>query len=382
MPSDTPKPDSGKEMIEVHVAQLQARKGELERLLASPEVLADPGGLAHLRAQRLSQEYRLLTDVVRLYDQLRQAEKAIADTREVLEHARELELAEMARTELSALERQYRELEAGLLRELAPKDPDSDKNCIIEIRAAAGGEESGLFAGDLFRMYTHYVERMGWKLEVLSSHPSELGGFREMIAGVEGDGPYRFLRFESGVHRVQRVPRTEASGRIHTSTVTVAVMPEVEATDVKVDSRELRIEVFRAGGHGGQLVNKIESAVRITHIPTGIQASCQDDRSQTRNKAKAMKILLARIKEARDAAETARITERRRTQVGTGERSEKIRTYNFPQNRVTDHRIGLTLHNLLGILNGDLAPFHQALMDKELKNWLTANGEAGERSDG
>jgi peptide chain release factor 1 len=351
--------------IEPRAMQLRVRRAELEKLLAMPDVLGDA-----LRAQRLSKEYRDLVSVIGLYDQLHLAEQEISNTREVLEHAQEPELAEMARTELAQLERGYQELEHNLLQQLLPRDPDSDKNCIIEIRAAAGGEESALFAADLYRMYSRYVDKMGWKAEVLASRPSELDGFRELIISVAGDSPYRLFRFESGVHRVQRVPRTEASGRIHTSTVTVAVLPEVAEAEFKIDPAELKIEVFRAGGHGGQLVNKVESAVRITHVPTGIQASCQDDRSQARNKAKAMKILLARIRDRRHAEENAKVTERRRSMVGTGERSEKIRTYNFPQSRVSDHRTGLTLHSLEAILNGDLAPFHQAMLDKEVDGWL------------
>jgi peptide chain release factor 1 len=300
----------------------------------------------------------------------------MGETREMMSHSAEPELAELARNELAVLERQHQQLQHDLLQQLMPRDPDWDKDCILEIRAAAGGEESALFAGVLYRMYSRYCDRIGWKFDTLDSRPSELDGFREVIVSIEGESPYRIMRLESGVHRVQRVPRTEASGRIHTSTVTVAVLPEFEETEVKIDPSELKIEVFRAGGHGGQLVNKIESAVRITHIPTGTQASCQDDRSQTRNKAKAMKILLARIQDARSAQDRAKITERRRNQVGTGERSEKIRTYNYPQSRVTDHRIGLTLHTIEDILDGDISPIHQALLDAELEKWLSAgNGQ-------
>ena len=364
-------------VVESHTAQLRARKIELEGLLADPSVLGNP-----TRSQQLSREYRSVTAALNSYDQLRQTERQITDTREILKQAQEPELAEMARTELADLEREHEKLQHSLLQQLVPRDPDWDKDCIFEIRAAAGGEESAIFAGELYRMYTHYVEDMGWKLDLLSSRPSDLDGYKEIIFSVEGDSPYRLLRFESGVHRVQRVPRTEASGRIHTSTVTVAVMPEVEETEFKLDPSELKIEVFRAGGHGGQLVNKVESAVRITHIPTGIQASCQDDRSQTKNKAKAMKILLARVRDARQAVETEKLTERRRGMVGTGERSEKIRTYNFPQNRLTDHRIGLTIHSLETIINGDLGAVHQALLDREMENWLNAtSGENGAKAN-
>jgi peptide chain release factor 1 len=267
------------------------------------------------------------------------------------------------------------ELRRRLLRDIMPRNPDWQKSCIMEIRAAAGGEESALFAGDLFRMYTKYADQMRWKLEVLSSRPSDLDGYKEIVFSVEGESPYRFLRFESGVHRVQRVPRTEASGRIHTSTATVAVMPEVEEAEIKIDPSELKIEVFRAGGHGGQLVNKIESAVRITHVPTGIQASCQDDRSQTRNKAKAMKMLLARIRDQREGQEQAKLSAQRRNMVGTGERSEKIRTYNFPQGRVSDHRIELTLYTLEAVMEGKLGEFHQALLDRELEYWLKSSDD-------
>ena len=355
----------GTATVEPKITQLRARQQELERLLALPEVLSDVR-----RAQRLSREYREAVTVIKLYGDLLQAEKTMAETRELMERSPDPEMGELARTELAQLEPSHQQLQRNLLRQLMPRDPDWDKDCIMEIRAAAGGEESALFAGELYRMYGRYCDRTGWKFETLDSRPSDLDGFREVIVSVEGESPYRILRFESGVHRVQRVPRTEASGRIHTSTVTVAVLPEFEETEVKIDPSELKIEVFRAGGHGGQLVNKIESAVRITHVPTGIQASCQDDRSQSRNKAKAMKILLARVQDVRSAADQAKVAAHRRSMVGTGERSEKIRTYNFPQSRVTDHRIGLTLYTLEDVLNGNLTPVHQALLDAEMEKWL------------
>jgi peptide chain release factor 1 len=332
-------------------------------------VLADPQ-----RAQKLSKEYRDATSVVNLYDEMERAEKERADTHDLLSHG-DPELVRMAETELATLTARVDELRRRLLRDIMPRNPDWQKSCIMEIRAAAGGEESALFAGDLFRMYTKYADQMRWKLEVLSSRPSDLDGYKEIVFSVEGESPYRFLRFESGVHRVQRVPRTEASGRIHTSTATVAVMPEVEEAEIKIDPSELKIEVFRAGGHGGQLVNKIESAVRITHVPTGIQASCQDDRSQTRNKAKAMKMLLARIRDQREGQEQAKLSAQRRNMVGTGERSEKIRTYNFPQGRVSDHRIELTLYTLEAVMEGKLGEFHQALLDRELEYWLKSSDD-------
>ncbi|MEO0108426.1 MAG: peptide chain release factor 1 [candidate division WOR-3 bacterium] len=368
VPNCSPMPDGlvvSDTVLEAHVQQLRARRRELERLLSDPQILGDP---AH--SGRLNREYREAQAFIDRYDQLSSIVREIAHTQEIMDQAQEQELADLARQELEELRTNYQKLRRSLLEQLIPQEPDWSKNCILEIRAAAGGEESALFAGDLYRMYCRYAETLGWGLEVLSSRPSELGGLRELVAGVSGESPYRLLRFESGVHRVQRVPKTEASGRIHTSTVTVAVLPEAEATDIRIDPSELRVEVFRAGGHGGQLVNKVESAVRITHIPTGIQASCQDDRSQIRNKAKAMRILLARIRDARLAAENRKLVEKRRSMVGTGERSEKIRTYNYPQNRVTDHRIGLTLHSLDRIIEGDLAPIHQALLDQEIQEWL------------
>jgi peptide chain release factor 1 len=360
---------AGFQAIEGRVAARRTRRAELEVLLADPVVLADPQ-----HSQKLSKEYRDLVGIINLYDELQRATKESADTRELLSHG-DPELVRMAEAELEELDKRVDTLQRQLLRDIMPRNPDWERNCILEIRAAAGGEESALFAGDLFRMYSHYADQMGWKLDVLSSRPSDLDGYKEIVFSVEGESPYRFLRLESGVHRVQRVPRTEASGRIHTSTATVAVMPEVEETEIKIDPSELKIEVFRAGGHGGQLVNKIESAVRITHIPTGIQASCQDDRSQTRNKAQAMKILLARIRDRRESQEQAKITAQRRNMVGTGERSEKIRTYNFPQGRVSDHRIELTLYTLEAVMDGKLGEFHQALMDRELENWLKSNDE-------
>ena len=378
MKTDTAAPQRGKnaspspagfQAIEGRVAARRTRRAELEQMLADAVVLADPQ-----RSQKLSKEYRDLVGIINLYDELQRATKERADTHELLSHG-DPELVRMAEAELEELNKRVDALQRQLMRDIMPRNPDWERNCILEIRAAAGGEESALFAGDLFRMYTKYADQMGWKLEVLSSRPSDLDGYKEIVFSVEGESPYRFLRLESGVHRVQRVPRTEAAGRIHTSTATVAVMPEVEETEVKIDPSELKIEVFRAGGHGGQLVNKIESAVRITHIPTGLQASCQDDRSQTRNKAKAMKILLARIQDARESQEQAKLKAQRRNMVGTGERSEKIRTYNFPQGRVSDHRIELTLYTLEAVMDGKLGDFHQALMDRELENWLKSNDE-------
>ncbi len=245
--------------------------------------------------------------------------------------------------------------------------PDDEKNVILEIRAGTGGEEAALFAGDLFRMYSRYIERKGWKSEVLSSNPTSLGGLKEIIFGITGKNVYRHLKFEKGVHRVQRVPTTEASGRIHTSAVTVAVFPEREEVELKIDPRDLRIDTFRSSGKGGQHLNVTDSAVRITHLPTGLMVQCQDERSQIKNRAKAMKILRARLGEKIQQDREKELSAERRHQVGTGDRSEKIRTYNFPQDRVTDHRIGLTLHNLPSILDGELDPLIESLLGAEYK---------------
>jgi peptide chain release factor 1 len=275
------------------------------------------------------------------------------------------EMRELAQKELADLNQRLEKLGVALEGALRPRSPDWDKGCIVEIRAAAGGEEAALFAGSLFRMYSRYAETHGLKIEVIDSRPSELKGFKEVVFAVEGDEPYRRFRFESGVHRVQRVPETEASGRIHTSTVTVAVLPEPEEVDIKINPDDLRVDVYRAGGHGGQGVNKTESAVRITHIPTGLVAQCQDERSQQRNKAKAMKVLAARLFEARSLQGQSKTTATRRKQIGSGDRSEKIRTYNFPQNRLTDHRIGLSVHNLDSVIEGELDSLFTALEKAE-----------------
>jgi peptide chain release factor 1 len=298
-------------------------------------------------------------------DEYTRLEKESWEADELSRTADDAEMKELADKELAGLKQRLESLSAELELALRPRSPDWDKGCIVEIRAAAGGEESALFAGVLFRMYSRYAETNKLKLGVIDSRPSDLKGFREVIFEVEGEEPYRFFRFESGVHRVQRVPETEASGRIHTSTVTVAVLPEPEEIDIRINPDELRVDVFRAGGHGGQGVNKTESAVRITHIPTGLVAQCQDERSQQRNKAKAMKVLAARLLEARSQADQSRTTAARRKQVGTGERSEKIRTYNFSQNRVTDHRIGVSFHNLDAIIEGALGPLFEALEKAE-----------------
>ncbi len=336
------------------------RAAELEKQLGDPKVTSD---IPLLRS--LTREYRAATAAL---EQLREYEQLDKEAQEADEMARatdDAEMKELAQKELADLGQRLEKLSVALEAVLRPRSPDWDKGCIVEIRGAAGGEEAALFAGDLFRMYSRYAENHGLKIEVMDSRPSELKGFKEVVFAVEGDEPYRYFRFESGVHRVQRVPETEASGRIHTSTVTVAVLPEAEEVDISINPDELRVDVYRAGGHGGQGVNKTESAVRITHVPTGLVAQCQDERSQQRNKAKAMKVLAARLLEARRSADQSKTTAARRKQIGSGDRSEKIRTYNFPQNRLTDHRIGLSVHNLDSVIEGELDPLFLALEKAE-----------------
>ena len=347
------------------IEPLQQRSKELEKLLADAKVVQNPS-----EVQRLGKEYKDILTTLNKFSELKRISKEITEAGELASNATEPELKNLALNELELLEKRRNELQREILTTLLPSGPDWDKDCIVEIRAAAGGEESALFAQDLLRMYIKYAEGKNWTTEILTSHPSAKGGFKEVIFSVEGKKPFQNFRFESGVHRVQRVPITEASGRIHTSTVTVAILPEADEVDLVIDPKDLKIDVFRASGHGGQHVNVTDSAVRITHVPTGTTVSCQDERSQYKNKNKAMKILRARLLEAKKKAEVARTASQRRSQVGTGERSEKIRTYNFSQNRVTDHRINLTLYNLTEILDGRLDPILQALLEKEIETKL------------
>ena len=348
--------------------KVEERHAELNRLLADPDVTRDPRRLRDLARERaaLDQTMAALADYRRVEATVRDDEAALA--------AGDAELADLARAELPELKARLATLEAGLKKLLLPRDPDDDKNVIVEIRAGTGGDEASLFAADLYRMYSKYAERRGWKQEVLSSSPSGVGGFKEIIVQLSGDGVYRQMKFESGVHRVQRVPDTEASGRIHTSAATVAVLPEVEDVDVDVQEKDLRIDVYRAGGPGGQGVNTTDSAVRITHLPTGMVVTCQDERSQIKNRAKALKVLRARLYDARLQEQQAKYAAQRKSQVSTGDRSAKVRTYNFPQCRVTDHRINYTAHNLPAVIEGDLDALSEALLEADVAERLEALG--------
>ncbi len=328
--------------------ELEERYLEIESRMGDPEVLHD-----QQEYQRLAKEHADLSPVVSAYREHRAILAQLQDSRALVEDA-DPQIREMAKAEVEALEVRRAEKENLIRILLLPRDPNDDKNVLLEIRAGTGGDEAALFAADLFRMYARYAERHRLRLEIMSEHPTGIGGFKEIIALISGDRVYSRLKYESGTHRVQRVPDTETQGRIHTSAVTVAVLPEADDVDVQIDPAELRIDVYRSSGAGGQHVNKTESAVRITHIPTGIVVQCQDERSQHKNKAKAMKVLAARILDLKRQEQHESIAEERRGMVGTGDRSGRIRTYNFPQGRVTDHRIGLTLYRLESVMDGDL----------------------------
>ncbi|OGC39153.1 peptide chain release factor 1 [candidate division WOR-3 bacterium RBG_13_43_14] len=332
----------------VNRLEKEKRLKELSNLLANPDLIKNQREYASL-----SKEYKKLGQILMKYNEKDQLEKEIQDLFEMIRGS-DTEIKEMAESELTLLQKKLSNTELEIAVLSNPKLAEYDKNCIVEIRAGAGGDEASLFAADLFRMYSKYCERRGLRLEVLSSHPSEIGGFKEIIFAVEGSNAYRHFHFEKGVHRVQRIPVTEAGGRIHTSTITVAVLPEIEETQFIINPNDLRIDTFRAGGHGGQNVNKVSSAVRLTHIPSGMVVVCQDERSQHKNRERAMKILRARLAALDEEKKQYEIDTQRRMQVGTGERSEKIRTYNYPQNRVTDHRIGLSLYNLDRVIEGEL----------------------------
>lgn len=335
---------------------IEKRYAELNGLMSLPDVASDFD-----RLETLAREQASIERVVVKYAEYKATAKSIEDTRDMLTQDLDQEMADLAAEELAGLEEQRGRLLRELKLALVPHDPADDKNVIMEIRAGAGGEEAGLFAADLFRMYNRYAASEGWPTDILSSNETGIGGFKEIIVGIKGKSVYGKLKYESGVHRVQRVPVTESSGRIHTSTATVAVLPEAEEVDIAVDPSDLRIDTFRASGAGGQHVNKVDSAVRITHLPSGIVVTCQDERSQIKNRAKAMAVLRARLLDIERQRQLQEVSDARRSQVGTGDRSEKIRTYNYPQGRVSDHRIGLRLHNLEAVLEGDLAEIIDAV---------------------
>jgi peptide chain release factor 1 len=335
---------------------LEDKYHEISNLLSDPAILADQA-----QYQKHAKAHSGLIDIVTLYQEYKKLLQNKADALSLLEVETDAEMISMYKAELKELEDSVPRIEERLRILLLPKDPNDDKNVIVEIRGGAGGDEAALFAGELSRMYARYAERTGWKMEVIEAHATDIGGYKEIIFEIDGQGAYSRLKYESGVHRVQRIPSTESGGRIHTSTVTVAVLPEAEEVDVQINANDLKIDVFCAGGPGGQCVNTTQSAVRITHLPTGIAVSMQDEKSQHKNKDKALKILRSRLLEKAQSEAHGEMADLRKSQVGTGDRSERIRTYNYPQNRVTDHRIGLSLHKLDLVVDGDLNELIDAL---------------------
>lgn len=348
---------------------LAARLDELEIRLSAPDLYDDPD-----RAAKLLRERNELEPIVTAFREYEQAQRTLADATEMLSDP---DMKELAQEELQQAKSDVARLEGELKILLLPKDPNDEKNIYVEIRGGAGGEESALFAADLYRMYTMYADKRGWQTEVMNKSETELGGYKEIVFRVAGDKVYSRLKFESGVHRVQRVPETESQGRVHTSTTTVAVLPEAEELDFYIDPKDLRIDTFRASGAGGQHINKTSSAIRVTHIPTNTVVECQDERSQYKNKDKALRVLRARLLDAKVAAQNAEIAANRKSQVGTGDRSERIRTYNYPQLRVTDHRIGLTIYRLFDVLNGDLDEIIDALIAADRAEKLKESMENG-----
>ena len=336
-------------MFNDRLANLEKQYLNIEERLADPEVIR-----AQDVYQKLMKEHADLTPSIQAFRRYKHLEKELTDSQSLLREESDEDLKTMAREEIQSLKEQIGQVEENLRVLLLPKDPNDDKNVLLEIRAGTGGEEAALFAADLYRMYSRLAERRGWKFEVMSHSATGLGGLKEIIALISGDRVYSQLKFESGTHRVQRVPETESQGRIHTSAVTVAVLPEAEDVDVQISPEELRVDVYRSSGPGGQSVNTTDSAVRITHLPTGLVVTCQDEKSQHKNKAKALKVLQARLFDLKQQEQQRQIAQERKTQVGSGDRSERIRTYNFPQGRITDHRIGLTLYRLEAVLDGDL----------------------------
>jgi peptide chain release factor 1 len=351
------------------IKKARERYSELGELFSDEKVMKDRNLLL-----KYSKERSGLEDLVRKADEYDRIAKGMEEAQEILHSSDDNELVDLARAELESLREKQETVESELKAMLLPRDPSDEKNTIVEIRAGTGGDEAALFAADLYRMYSKYSEDRGWTIDVLGSNPTGVGGFKEVIFLVEGKGAYSRLKYESGVHRVQRIPVTESSGRIHTSAVTVAILPEANEVDVEIKPEELRVDVFRSSGPGGQSVNTTDSAVRITHLPTGMVVQCQDEKSQHKNRAKALKVLRSRLYEKAQLDQEEERAKDRKQQVGTGDRSEKIRTYNFPQGRVTDHRVGLTLHKLDGILNGDLDQIIDALAAHDNETRLKAAG--------
>jgi len=351
--------------------QLEARYEELTRALASPEVIGDSA-----KYQKTAKAHSELTDIVEKYREYKDLTRGIAESKAVLADEKDPDMRAYAQEELTQLEARVGQVEADLKVLLIPKDPNDEKDIILEIRAGTGGDEATLFADEMFRMYSRYAEAKGWKVEVLSTSESSVGGLKEVIAIIEGKRVFSQLKYESGVHRVQRVPATEQQGRVHTSAVTVAVLPEAEDVDVKIEAKDLRIDTFCSSGPGGQSVNTTYSAVRITHIPTNTVVSCQDEKSQIKNREKAMRVLRSRLYEVEMQKQQEALAKERKAMVGSGDRSEKIRTYNFPQNRVTDHRIGLTIHQLTEVMDGKLQPIVDALITHYQAEKLKAEAAA------
>lgn len=351
--------------------EIESKHEELSVRVNDPDVIANQE-----QWRKLMKDYSDMAPIVEKYKQYQSVSKAIEDALEMLNEKLEDDFKELVKEELSENKESLETIKEELKILLLPKDPNDEKNVIVEIRGGAGGDEAALFAGDLFRMYSRYAERRRWKTEIMNTNESDLGGFKEISFMIQGSGAYSRLKYESGVHRVQRIPSTESGGRIHTSTVTVAVLPEAEEVDVNLNMNDVRIDVFRSSGNGGQCVNTTDSAVRVTHIPTGMVVSCQNEKSQIKNKAQALKVLYARLYEMEQAKHDAEISADRKSQVGTGDRSERIRTYNFPQGRVTDHRVGLTLHRLETILDGDLDEIMDTLITTDQAAKLQGNDEA------
>lgn len=357
----------GLEQAKQKLDDLEARYNQLGEQMMDPAVIADIG-----QYNQISKAWSDLTEVVTQYQEYKQTLVELKDAEEMLSDP---EMREMAQAEMETLKSQRDKLEESLRLLLLPKDPNDDKNVIVEIRPAAGGEEAALFAGDLFRMYSRYAERRGWKMELLNAQETGIGGYSDVVLSIQGKGAYSQLKFESGVHRVQRVPATESGGRTHTSTATVAVLPEAEDVEVELNQNDIEMDVYHSSSAGGQNVQKVATAIRMIHKPTGIVVTCQDERSQLQNKEKAYRMLRARLYEQQEAARVSERTDARRAQVGTGDRSEKIRTYNFPDGRVTDHRIPFTIHNIPGVLDGGIQPFVDALVTRDQADKLKAGTE-------